>query len=198
VLIDYVLEVDGETIWRDSGDGVIVSTPVGSTAYAFSAGGPIVMRNAEDFVLVPVNSLNPVRRPLVVSDRSVIGFRELSSRYRLEAIVDGIVRTRVRREIIVVKADKPAYFIKIGRRLREQIEKKTRLITVNEDMPPSAKYVYKMLEIYGEATAKDLVKITGLPERTIRYALSILVKKGLVEKKTSLRDVRTNIYRAIR
>ncbi|MET1159491.1 MAG: N-acetylmuramoyl-L-alanine amidase [Thermoprotei archaeon] len=195
VLINYVLEVDGETIWRDTSDGVIIATPIGSTAYAYSAGGPIVMKNARVFVVVPVNSLNPVRKPLVVSDSSTIALRDISSSYRCEAIVDGVIRIRTRREIILSKAEHPAVFIKPARKLGETIEKKTRLALEEEDMPPSAKFVYKMLEIYGEASIKDLVKITGLPERTVRYALSILVRKGLVKKIVNLRDTRQRIYR---
>ncbi len=195
VLVNYDLHVDKEFIWSDTSDGLIIATPTGSTAYAYSAGGPIVMRNADVFVIVPVNSLNPMRRPLIVPATAEIRISGITSSYKCEAIIDGVKRIRVRKEILVTQADKPALLIRLGRRLSEQIERKIKLAIEDLDLPPSAKYVYKMLEIHGEATVKDLVEITGLPERTVRHALSILLEKGLIERIVNLRDTRQRIYR---
>ncbi len=195
VLVNYVLSIDNETIWRDTSDGVIVATPTGSTAYAYSAGGPIVMKNAEVFIVVPVNTLNPMHKPLVVPAGSEILLHDISSSVKCEAVIDGVTRTRVREKIKITRADKPALFIKLYGRLSEPIEKKTRLALETMDMPPSAKFVYKMIELLGETTMKDLVKITGLPERTVRYALSLLIRRGLVERIVNLRDTRQRIYR---
>ena len=67
----YSLEIDGERVWRDGGDGVVVATPTGSTGYGLSAGGPVMMENAETVVVVPVCS-STGQRPLVVPRQSVI------------------------------------------------------------------------------------------------------------------------------
>ena len=61
-------------------------------------------------------------------------------------------------------------------------------------MPPSSKLLLKILEYEGSMTQKDLSKKTLLPERTVRLAISNLLKKGYVKRKVSLRDARQKIY----
>ena len=61
-------------------------------------------------------------------------------------------------------------------------------------MPPSSKLLLKTLEYEGALTQKDLVNKTLLPARTVRLALSNLLKKGYVKKKISIRDARQKIY----
>ena len=57
---------------RYAGDGVIISTPTGSTAYAFSAGGPIVWPSVNAVILVPLSAHALFARPLVVAPESLI------------------------------------------------------------------------------------------------------------------------------
>jgi len=65
----YVDEVFLNTYW---GDGLIVSTPTGSTAYSLSAGGPILTPGSQNFVIVPIASHNLTVRPIVIQDSSLI------------------------------------------------------------------------------------------------------------------------------
>ena len=71
-LIEFQLTIDGEFIYKLRGDGVIVATPTGSTAYALSAQGPILHPSVPALALVPLAPHTLSARPVSVSDRSVI------------------------------------------------------------------------------------------------------------------------------
>jgi NAD+ kinase len=71
-MLDVVTEVDGRPLSRWGCDGVVFATPTGSTAYAFSAGGPVVWPEVEALLLVPISAHALFARPMVVSPRSVL------------------------------------------------------------------------------------------------------------------------------
>ena len=71
-LIEFELSVDGEFVYALRADGIIVTTPTGSTAYALSAQGPILHPAVPALTLVPLNPHTLSARPVSVSDRSVI------------------------------------------------------------------------------------------------------------------------------
>lgn len=71
-MLEVVLEVNGHPLSRFGCDGVVMSTPTGSTAYAFSAGGPVVWPNIEALLCVPLSAHALFARPLVVSPTSTI------------------------------------------------------------------------------------------------------------------------------
>jgi len=70
-MIEVVLEVDGRPLTEYGCDGVVLATPTGSTAYAFSAGGPVVWPEVEALLLVPISAHALFARPLVVAPSSV-------------------------------------------------------------------------------------------------------------------------------
>jgi NAD+ kinase len=70
-MIEVVLEVDGRPVTEFGCDGVVLATPTGSTAYAFSAGGPVVWPEVEALLLVPICAHALFARPLVVAPTSV-------------------------------------------------------------------------------------------------------------------------------
>ncbi|MCW4353995.1 NAD kinase [Hoyosella sp. YIM 151337] len=71
-VLEVVLEVDGRPVSAFGCDGVLVATPTGSTAYAFSAGGPIVWPELEALLVVPSNAHALFARPMVTSPESVV------------------------------------------------------------------------------------------------------------------------------
>ncbi|WP_405147724.1 NAD kinase [Sphaerisporangium sp. NBC_01403] len=76
-MLEVVAEIDGRPLSRWGCDGVICATPTGSTAYAFSAGGPVVWPEVEALLLVPNSAHALFARPLVVSPRSTIAMELL-------------------------------------------------------------------------------------------------------------------------
>jgi NAD+ kinase len=97
--------IDGELLNSYWADGIIVSTPTGSTGYALSCGGPLVFPRSGNFVITPVSPHNLTVRPIVVSDNSEISFKvegrskkflvSLDSRV---AVVDDSVKLKVVKE----------------------------------------------------------------------------------------------------
>ncbi len=77
-MIEVVVEVDGRPLSSFGCDGVVMSTSTGSTAYAFSAGGPVVWPDVDGMILVPVSAHALFARPLVVGPRSVLAVEVLT------------------------------------------------------------------------------------------------------------------------
>ena len=71
-MLEIVVEVDGRPLTRFGCDGIVTATPTGSTAYAFSAGGPVVWPEVEAMLVVPLSAHALFARPLVVGTSSVV------------------------------------------------------------------------------------------------------------------------------
>ncbi|MEV6107174.1 NAD kinase [Streptomyces sp. NPDC051940] len=71
-MLEVVTEVDGRPVSRFGCDGVVCATPTGSTAYAFSAGGPVVWPEVEALLMVPISAHALFAKPLVTSPKSVL------------------------------------------------------------------------------------------------------------------------------
>lgn len=199
-LIRYSLLINNEHFWKDGSDGLIIATPTGSTAYSLSVGGPVILNSASVFSIIPVNSVNPSRRPLVLSDDLEIVIQDLTSSVAIEAVLDGQIRRRIdSKPITIRKSTQNAIFVKFDiervAELRGKLLKKTETSEdLAQELPPSAKLVLKVLEYQGQLSQKEIIEETKLPPRTVRYALSLLMSEGLVSKRLSLRDSRQGIY----
>jgi NAD+ kinase len=80
--------IDGDHLVTYRADGVIVATPTGSTAYAYSAGGPVIDPGVSALIIVPVAPHNLFSRPVVVGPDSVIELEVLAGR-SVRVNVDG-------------------------------------------------------------------------------------------------------------
>ncbi|OMH23441.1 NAD kinase [Tersicoccus phoenicis] len=76
-MIEVVMEVDGRPISTFGCDGVVMATPTGSTAYAFSAGGPVVWPEVEALLMVPLSAHALFAKPLVVAPTSTLAVEVL-------------------------------------------------------------------------------------------------------------------------
>ncbi|MFF0943416.1 NAD kinase [Kocuria sp. CPCC 205300] len=77
-MIEVVVEVDRRPLSTFGCDGVVLATPTGSTAYAFSAGGPVVWPEVEALLLVPLSAHALFSRPLVISPNSMMAVEVLT------------------------------------------------------------------------------------------------------------------------
>ena len=94
-VLGVVLEVDGRPVSAFGCDGVLVSTPTGSTAYAFSAGGPVLWPDLEAILVVPNNAHALFARPMVTSPDAAIAIEIESDGHDALVFCDG------RREMVI-------------------------------------------------------------------------------------------------
>ena len=88
-MIDFELNIDGQYVYRQHSDGLIVSTPTGSTAYALSGGGPILHPSMDAIALVPMHPHTLSSRPIVVGGHSEIKIQIRENRVLPMVSADG-------------------------------------------------------------------------------------------------------------
>ncbi|MCP4270264.1 MAG: NAD(+)/NADH kinase [Candidatus Brocadiaceae bacterium] len=127
-LISIRLYVNKKIVTTYSCDGLIVSTPAGSTAHSLSAGGPIVTPDMEAFIITPICPHTLSNRPLVVSGDSTIELEQISESKGVGLTVDGQVYFDVMTgdKVVIEKAEKKMQLIDIQARtfydvLREKL-----------------------------------------------------------------------------
>jgi NAD+ kinase len=116
-MIEFEIIVDGSLMEDFRADGVIIATSTGSTAYAMSAGGPIVDPRVDAIVMVPMAPFKLSSRPWVIPGESIIEVKlKLHEKYAL-VVVDGqnMATISTNDTIIISKADSPARFVKVGK-----------------------------------------------------------------------------------
>jgi NAD+ kinase len=92
-ITDFEVRVNDIFVANYKADGLIISTPTGSTAYSLAAGGPILAPDVPGFVITPVASHALTNRPLVVKDTAVIEARIVVTREQAFLTIDGQVGT---------------------------------------------------------------------------------------------------------
>ena len=98
-MVDFESHVDGRYVNTHAGDGVVIASATGSTAYALSCGGPIVEPHLDVFVMAPISPHTLSDRPLIVSARSNIELRLLDRHdTRAQLVCDGAVLAEIEPE----------------------------------------------------------------------------------------------------
>jgi NAD+ kinase len=127
-MVELKIDIDGEFVANMRADGLIVASPTGSTAYALSAGGPILHPSIAGWVVVPIASHTLSNRPIVLPDRGevVIGIvsgKDISANFdmhNLASLIPGD-QVRVRRSAYKVRFLHPrgwSYYATLRRKLR--------------------------------------------------------------------------------
>jgi NAD+ kinase len=87
-MVDVEIYIDGHYVNTYPGDGMIVATPHGSTAYCMAAGGPILTAGVRGFAIVPISCHSPIRTPFVVSEDALIEL-VIANGHEVSLILDG-------------------------------------------------------------------------------------------------------------
>ncbi len=125
-MLHFAIFVDGEELERLRADGVVFSTPTGSTAYAMSAGGPIVDPKVDATIIVPIAPFKLSARPTIVDINTVVSL-ELLGMKEAELVIDGqFYRKMGKEERISITRGEPAFFVKIEDRHFLKLQDKLR------------------------------------------------------------------------
>jgi NAD+ kinase len=100
-IVELETRVNGEYVATFRGDGLIVSTPTGSTAYCLSAGGPILYPTLPGLVIIPICPHTLTNRPLVVPENTVVEVAHGSASENVQLTVDGQVGVALRHRDLV-------------------------------------------------------------------------------------------------
>ncbi len=126
-MLRFAISIDGTPSEQFRADGMIIATPTGSTAYAMSAGGPLVDPRIEGFLLVPLAPYMLSSRPhLISSDRRVEV--ALGSSKPAHLVLDGQVQHEIAGEavLLVERSKESALFVDVGCNFFEKVEQKLR------------------------------------------------------------------------
>lgn len=109
------ISVNGDSIGTYAADGVIVSTPTGSTAYSLSAGGPVVVPTVESIVLTAISAHTLAVRPLVLPPDAEIAISTADGSEELLVTVDGQVGTKLvaGEKLMVRRAPNPVLIVRL-------------------------------------------------------------------------------------
>lgn len=128
-MLKFLIHIDGIVSEMFRADGLIMSTPTGSTAYAMSAGGPIVDPRLEGFLMVPLAPFMLSNRPhLISSERTVRITLELDAKKPAKLVIDGLKEIFIERDatIDITRSLEPALFVDANRNFFEKINRKLR------------------------------------------------------------------------
>ncbi len=126
-MLKFLIHINGVVAERFRADGLLISTPTGSTAYAMSAGGPIVDPRVEGFLMVPLAPFMLSNRPhLIDSSRTVRVTLEAEKPAKL--VIDGQVIRHIGEmsTIDIIRSPMPALFVDAGQNFFEKINRKLR------------------------------------------------------------------------
>jgi NAD+ kinase len=114
-VLEVVLEVDGRPVSSFGWDGVLIASPTGSTAYAFSAGGPVVWPELEALLVIPSNAHALFARPLVTSPDSIVAVESVSSGHNALVFLDGRRTMLLPRggRVEAVRGSKPLQWVRL-------------------------------------------------------------------------------------
>ena len=106
--------IDGESIGQYGGDGIVISTPTGSTAYSLSAGGPVVVPTVESIIITPVSPHTLAIRSMVIPPDAEVTIQAEESPTELLVTVDGQVGTSFVKgeQLKVRRADNPVRIVR--------------------------------------------------------------------------------------
>ena len=115
-VLSLEIEVNGTLVDRISGDGLIVASATGSTAYSLSAGGPIIMPGLDCFVITPICAHTMTARPVVVSSNDAVTVRVLDDRGGAHAVLDGrkdVALSGDAPQITILRSEMQARFVRL-------------------------------------------------------------------------------------
>ncbi len=125
-MLDLTVCLDDEVVDEIHADGLIISTPSGSTAYAMSAGGPIVDPRVDAALIIPICPFKLNSRPIIVPSSSTITIKFNRVDKKAVAVLDGVTEKVFshKDEIKIRKSEHNAHFVRFTKKFYDSVNKK--------------------------------------------------------------------------
>ncbi|MBR3213465.1 MAG: NAD(+) kinase [Methanosphaera sp.] len=125
-MLDLTVCLDDEVVDEIHADGLIISTPSGSTAYAMSAGGPIVDPRVDAALIIPICPFKLNSRPIIVPSSSTITIKFNKVDKKAVAVLDGVTEKVYSHndEIKIRKSEHNAHFVRFTKKFYDSVNKK--------------------------------------------------------------------------
>ena len=129
-MLDLTVCVDDEVVDEIHADGLIISTPSGSTAYAMSAGGPIVDPRVDAALIIPICPFKLNSRPIIVPSTSTITIKFNRIDKKAVAVLDGVTEKEYSHEdeIKIRKSQHSAHFVRFTKKFYDSVNKKLTIV----------------------------------------------------------------------
>lgn len=202
VRMRYDLLIDQRSIYPnlDSANGLLVSTPTGSTAMSLNLGGAIIQTNSEVFQIQTIASRNSLSRLLIVSNRSEIDVEVVETKMPIVVNVDNRRIQTHSTKFRIQRDPNHIVFIKLPNldqedTIQNKLENKISFEDTNS-LTSSAKFVLHILRTADNPmTLTELSKETLIQnQKTLRSSLQLLQRQGFIRRKTNLNDLRSHLY----
>ena len=107
-LIELSIQTQGQNIYDLRGDGLIISSPIGSTAYSLAAGGPIIHPNSKSMVITPISPHSLNHRPIVIPENFELKIKPINTFQNLQLTLDGqeAIELNMDRYVLIKKSSK--------------------------------------------------------------------------------------------
>ena len=125
-VMTFEVLINGESAGATQGDGVIIATPTGSTAYSLAAGGPVLDPELEAFVITPICTSKPKLMPMVVPASSVVEVKLVTPTTEALLVLDGQLTIKVQADekLKFYRSESPGkFFGRSGKFYRKVVEK---------------------------------------------------------------------------
>ena len=182
IKVDTML--DGEFLTTYWSDGLIISTPTGSTGYSLSCGGPIISPSSQNIVLTPIAPHSLAVRPLVIPDQTVIELHIDSRADEVLLTLDSRMYTLHNKSKLIIESNPGTL---TGKEIEERFRELKKIKMHPREEAPNEAMIARVTGAYGNALGERRQELSMMLSE-FELALTSFDKRTIAEKRAELEE----------